>query len=303
MRKALLFVVLLSLFWVKATSIKAYGQETVSSLSISPPSFDLVVDKGASTSGIIKVENISGQPVQIKVEKRNISARGEEGEIDLKEEETTFSLASWITITPDLTTIPARSIKEFKYTITVPSNAEPGGHFGSVVFGTIPQKNLNQTGALFSQEIGALFLTKVNGIVNENAAIEEFKSESVFNEFGPITLAARIKNNGNVHVKPTGTIEITNLLGQKSTIQLESKNVLPNSIRKLNGTLNKTFLMGKYESKLFASYGTTNQKLVASTTFYVFPVRYAAVAFGIIAVMYLMRHRLKKAVYALVSNK
>ena len=80
----------------------------------------------------------------------------------------------------------------------------------------------------------------------------------------------RLENTGNTHVKPTGTIKITNWLGsQVDEIELQGENTLPSSIRKMvtSWPTDGRTLYGKYTATLEATYGESNQKITATTTF------------------------------------
>lgn len=282
---------------------KAHAQQVVNSLSVVPPSFEVSTKRGEVINKTIRIDNLADKPVQVTVDKRNFTAQGEEGDVNLTHEESSFSLASWIEVTPSKATIPAKSSQTFQYSIRVPTDAEPGGHFGSIIFATIPDKNLTQTGASFSQEVGSLILAEVAGDVKESAQIESFYAERNFYEAGPVQFIGRIKNLGNVHIKPKGFIEITDLLGRKTRVPFEERNVLPDAIRKMTGRWDQNFLIGRYTATLFLTYGTGNQRMIASAQFYAFPVKYGLIVLGILVVLWLIRKRLMLAAKVLVGKQ
>lgn len=281
----------------------ARAQSPTNTLTLTPPSFEYTVEPGGSVSDTLRLENSTDRPLKIRAQKRNFTAQGEEGDVNLTEESNTFSLASWLSVAPEEIIIPARSRQTFTFSINVPKDVEPGGHFGSVVFATVPESNLDSTGFLLSQEIGALILVKVNGDVNEKAVIASFAPTSPFYEFGPVTLDARVQNLGNVHLRPTGIVELTDMFGNKQHINLESRNVLPESVRKLSAILDNKLLFGRYTATLNVSYGSQNQNLVATTEFFAFPVRYALIALAVFVFIFILRKRLARAVKALFAKE
>lgn len=304
MRKIIIFSLLtLGYLFVLGPQTKSYAQTESASLAIVPPSFDLALEPGESTASAIRIENLTDKPINLKVVTRNFTAQGEEGDINLTEEESTFSLAKWITVTPNEIIVPQRSKQTFNFTISVPPDAEPGGHFGSIVFTTTPTANLSESGALLAQEIGSLILTRVAGQSIEKAEIESFTPDVSFAEFGPISFTTRVKNLGNVHIKPTGIIEITDMLGNKAVIPLESKNVLPEAVRKLSAKWGERSLIGKYTATLVLTYGSSSEKITASTEFYMFPVRYALAAFAGLFILFIIRKRLFKALKILIGKE
>lgn len=282
------------------------AQDTVS-LAVSPPTFELSANPGDTLENTIRVENLTDKPLEISVDRRNFTALGEEGAVGLTEEETSFSLASWITVSPEKITIPAKRQNTFTFTTKIPVNAEPGGHFGSIIFKTGGKKP-GETGAALSQELGALVLLRVAGNIKEEASLESFSAKKAFWSSGPVGFEARVKNEGNVHLKPTGKVVITNFLGNEAAkIEVEPRNILPGAIRKIPATWDQKFLLGKYTATVSLVYGSQGEILTDSTTFFGFPTK---IGVGILAgliilivVLYPARKRIRMALKVLFSGK
>jgi hypothetical protein len=286
------------------------GQEAPSQngLSVSPPSFEISGNPGSTVTNTVRLENMKTTSVRLAVDRRNFTAIGEEGNIGLTDDDGTFSLATWISVDPADVVIPPKSTKTFTFTIKVPLNAEPGGHFGSLIFRTIPEENLSGSGASVAQEIGSLILLRIAGATTEDAKVESFKTSKSFYEFGPVTFEERVKNLGNVHIKPSGNVTITNIIGQKvATVPLITKNVLPGAIRKIEGTWDTKWRMGQYTATAVMIYGPNNTQLANVTTFIVFPYRLALVVLVVFSILftfvYRSRKRLKMAWKILTSGK
>ena len=283
------------------------GQQSTG-IALSPPTFEFSANPGDILNNTIRVENLNEVPIQVSVERQNFTALGEEGSIGLTEETTAFSLASWITVTPNETIIPAKGSATFSFRTVVPLNAEPGGHFGSLVFRVGGQKMPTQTGAAVAQQLGSLILLKVAGKTTEAADIESFLAEKSFWEYGPVDFVIRAKNNGNVHIKPKGTIAITNMFGKEvAKFPINPRNVLPGAIRKIPVTWHQKSLIGRYTATISLVYGTQNQILTASTNFFGFPYKIGgAILSGLIVLgvlLYLGRKRIKLALKILLGRK
>jgi hypothetical protein len=264
-------------------------------LSVSPPTFELTANPGDKVSNKVQIENLHDYPVKIAIDRRNFTAIGEEGAVGLTEEETTFSLATWISIDPKEDTIAPHSTKVYSFTVDVPLMAEPGGHFGSIIFRTIPTAQVEGSGATVAQEIGSLILLRVSGNTKEEAAIDSFNASKSFYEYGPVNLEARIENKGNVHVKPTGTITITNMLGQKvATIPLDSKNVLPGAVRRLDNTWDTKWRFGRYTATLVMVYGKDQTQRATVTNFVVLPYKVAGVGLVVLLIFTYLLFRSRK---------
>lgn len=290
--------------FVLAGNIRAQNAEDVT-LSISPPLFELTANPGDSLTNKIRLSNRSNQQQQISVLKLNFTALGEEGGVDLTEEASNFSLASWIDVDKEAITLPAGQDHIFDFRIDVPSTAEPGGHFGSIIFKAAPTPLKDGSGSAVSPEVGALLLVKVSGDIREQASIAEFFADPGFYENGPFNLVTRVRNEGNVHFKPRGTVTISNMFGQEvSSISFNERNVLPDSIRRFESEWNPSGLrFGRYTATVSLVYGSEDKILTATTSFIVFPWKAFLVLLIIVAliafVVWRYRERFRAAFRAL----
>lgn len=296
--------VLLGAWFSGASTVHAAGAKQ--GLVVTPPTFELSANPGDSVTNSIRVDNLSDATLRVSTVVKNFIALGEEGQVGLTEEESGFSLASWISVDPGEAQLIAKGSHTFRFTIRVPANAEPGGRFGSIVFKTDVQP-VNDTGLAVGQEIGTLIMLRIAGQVSEKAHITAFHPQKTWQEHGPVTLETRVTNDGNVHLKPTGTITITNFLGRKvATIPVEAKNVLPDATRKLGATWSDRPLFGRYTATVALQYGN-QQTATASTTFTIFPYRLVLLWLGIFLVigvlLFRSRRRVAKAVRILFGKE
>lgn len=300
------FILLFTILVISGISIayvKLFAQKTPQGLMVVPTNFELEVNPGKATTRKISLYNMTNADVNIEVKTRNFTAQGEEGNVALTGTDTPYSLANWIKITPERIKIPSKKNHTFEFTITPPANAEPGGHFGSIIFATVPDVKLNQTGAVVTQEIGALILSKVPGPVNEEANLESFTTDKNFYIQGPVKFTSRVKNNSSVHIKPVGTIEIKDLFGGRDVIPVEGQNILPGVYRKIYADWKSNFMIGKYTANASLFYGASNKTLTAKVEFWAFPVKEAAIALAVLIILFLFRKRLLKAFKVIVIGK
>lgn len=279
-------------------------------LAVSPPTFELAANPGDTIKSSLRVDNIVDLPLEVTVDARNFAALGEEGGIDLTlPDDGAHSLASWISVTPAKVTILPNESKTFEYTINIPQNASPGGRFGSIIFQTAPSVALGgQSGVAVSQEVGTLVFVKIAGDVTEKASVAGFSSLNNLYNNGPVDFDIRVKNDGNVHFKPKGTITISNFFGkQVATIPVNEQNVLPDSIRKMNATWDSGLLFGRYNATLSLVYGKDGQVVTASTAFWGFPYKIAGVILLILIilglVLYPRRVRIWRALKVLFGKE
>jgi len=256
-------------------------------VSLSPLTFELSANPGETISNVLKITNTDPTPVLISINVEDFTAVGEEGQVTLQDDEGvhTYSLAKWVTVTPSVLSLGPNEAGTVQFTINVPFEAEPGGHYGSVL-ATIGSASPSAGGVSVTQKVGSLVLMNVAGDVTEQLFIEELSAKP-FSEYGPVTILSRFQNTGTVHLKPRGFILVKNMLGQEvEKLDLPQKNVLPHSIRRIEVPAGDKLMFGRYEATLTAIYGSANQPLSSVTTFWVIPWKITAtVLIGLILLL------------------
>jgi len=306
MMKRLVIISTLSLAFFILSTHNAQAQ-----ISISPLTFELSANPGSRISNVLTVFNQGDTPLSISMEAQSFRPVGEQGQVAVQElrageDNTGYELSEWITMQPRSIVLEPHTDRTVTFIINVPRNAEPGGHYGSVLAG-IGGTGFTAGGSLIAQKVGALVLLQVSGDVVEKIDVKSFEAPT-FSEYGPVTITTRFENIGTVHLKPQGFIVIKNIFGREIiTLQLPAKNVLPNSIRKIETIFDKKFLFGKYDAILTAVYGSQNQQQIAyATSFYVIPWK-MTLLYGILGIIVLIlfwraRKRIKLALKILLRG-
>src|SRR3989338_7620650 len=108
------------------------------SIGISPVSFELTGKAGEVIENYIKVGNYSTEEVLgVRMVTEDIAPSDEGGGVMVEPADTeSYSIASWVIFDPVEFTLNPGEEKFVKFSIAVPENAEPGGHYGSVLAGT-----------------------------------------------------------------------------------------------------------------------------------------------------------------------
>jgi hypothetical protein len=280
-------------------------------LEISPPVLELSGNPGETVKAQVSVRDVADTALIVKGQVNDFVAQGEDGvpKILLEEgEESPYSMKSWFSPLNQLTLQP-KKIENLTLTINIPSNAAPGGYYSTIRF-TANAPGVSGNGVALSASLGALVFMRVKGDAKEALSIAEFgtydmleKKSSWLHESAPINFVLRTKNEGNLHEQPVGQATIKDMFGNAVglvNINLERKNVLPGSTRKFEAPLDKAvlgdrMLFGRYTADLVITYGTTNQKLTTSISFWVIPWKLIAlVVVGLIGGFFLLRFGLKR---------
>jgi len=281
------FLILLILLFLVPKNF-AWGIAT----RISPVRIDRLVSPGQVLEEKITLANLSDSSVTYYFYLADFKAAGEMGEAELVAPgtEKEYSLVSWIKITGEPIEIGPGQEKEISFQIKIPDNASPGGYYGAIVAATTPPQlkgEGRERGAIIgvAQQTACLVLLQIAGPVEEEARVREFTTDKDFYFKSPfeVKFISRIQNQGNVHIKPSGMIEIKNFFGktvETLSVNQDGANVLPKTIRRFENTWRKDIGFGKYTASLILNYGTPPDRggqgiksLYAQTSFWILPLK------------------------------
>lgn len=279
------------------------GAEASSSLGliVSPPLVEKSVSPGESVSDVIKVTNPTTSVLSVSVSVKDFVAKGETGDrtfINSADNTSPYVLGKWISF-DDKFTLGANESKDIEYSVNVPKDAEPGGHYAVILFSptTNDSSTNDSSGAIIMPSVGPTLLITVNGDIKYNAKIKEFSTEKNFylESKNKINFKTRFENNGSVHVVPTGNIVIKNTLGKTvSTIDVnkEKSHVLSDSIRAFNSSWEKSYGFGLYKATLTLNYGD-GKTMSGDVSFWIIPWKETAGAIIIILIFVWVLSRLE----------
>ncbi|KKR17864.1 MAG: hypothetical protein UU65_C0004G0087 [candidate division CPR2 bacterium GW2011_GWC1_41_48] len=303
--------VILSVALVSAPKLlkAADGGPESRGITVVPPNFELYANPGEGITEKLRVKNESSVQSTFQIVVEDFKAQGEDGGVELVDKEqsnSTFSLAKWIEPDVKTLTLGPGEEKALNFRVNVPKDAEPGGHYASILVSMGGDGNLNTSGASVASRIGSLVLLRVSGNVKEETTVESFTAPK-YSEKAPVNFGLRVKNAGNNHVRPKGTIVITDIFGRKvAEVPLNGLNVLPNNtIRKMDTEWKHDGLLAnRYTATLVATYGQQNKPLSASVSFIVFPKPLAAataVGIVVLGLVVVKRDKVKKILHNLTK--
>ncbi|MAF79586.1 hypothetical protein CL629_00705 [bacterium] len=305
----LLFAFLICVGWANKTE----AQEKMV-LTLTPPLFKVNLGPGETWRSSIKVVNTNQYDMDLYASVMNFEARGEKGQAKfipiVDTENANGTLAEWIEVSDEIIHIKQEASEEVPFTLQIPEDASPGGHYAAILIGTQPVKeNLEGSGIAVSSLISSLIFVEVRGEIIEEGRIKEFSTNKSVYQKLEVELALRFENTGNVHLQPKGEIIIYNMWGkERGKILINQKsefgNVLPKSMRTFNfvwkGEKN-IFEAGKYKALATLTYGKENHRNVSREAyFWIIPLKsIGLIGGGIIAffavLIWIIRSYIKKA--------
>jgi hypothetical protein len=277
-RKQLLGLALVVFFLTLTTGVVA-AQEAQRTVTIAYPTLVHKLNPGDKAEGITKVINRSSAPLTFKLSVQDYVVLDTIGTPTVLPPNTLsnkYSAAAWIGVTPETFTLKPGDKQTINYYIQVPPTARPGGHYAAIVYTPVVDKAVNGSGSTVNSEIGSLFYITINGPIHEQVLISKFLANP-FQEYGPVDVLTQLRNLGDLHTAPKGTVTVTGLFFNQ-TQNLATHNIFPEAARDFSNTFGQALMVGRYKATLMASYGTnSNLPLIATVYFWVFPWRITVV--------------------------
>jgi hypothetical protein len=255
-------------------------------LTLVPPIFQVTQVPGTEWRSMLRVVNGNPYDIVISATVTDFHPDGETGNAVLEhippgDASDTHRMSGWIDISKEQTIIRRGKTGEVPFTIRVPVNADPGGHYAAILVATSPAGQVAGTGTSVSSAITSLLFMRVPGDVIEEGIIRDFYATESFMQRASGSFVIRFENKGNVHLVPQGEIVITNMWGkERGKIIINEHNtfgnVLPLSTRKFafdwSGESN-IFEFGRYKALATLAYGEDGRKnAFRATYFWVIPI-------------------------------
>lgn len=285
-------------------------------LTLTPPLFQLSINPGDTWNSTLKIANVNNYTITLYASVVNFESQGERGggrfTPILNQDPTSFetSLANWISIANEPIVLLSGETAEIPFSVVVPQNADPGGHYAAILVGTEPDiANVGGSGVAVSSLVTSLLFARITGKIIESGDIREFTTDDFFYQKPEVDFTLRFENKGNVHLLPQGEIAIFNMWGKKrGEIPINQKtefgNVLSESIRKYAFSWvgeENPFEIGRYKAIATLSFGKeARQNVTTATTFWIVPVIpvlsvVGSIAFITLVFVWLVRRYIRKA--------
>ncbi len=231
---AVLVVVVLSCLMIPIAAAEA--------LRISPTTIETNLVPGKSAEGEMTVQNNSEHARILYSWVPAFEAAGEGGaqQFYLSEE----GLPAWITVPPEITLQPGER-KSVDYTIEVPEDAPPGGHYAAILWRTTSPDDEDGQVAV-GASTGPIVLATVSGDIELRGGVDNFRLfrekngepvEQTVLTHKYLRFGYNFINQGDDRLRPRGEVVIRNIWGGESAridANPRDGNVLPGQNRYFN---------------------------------------------------------------------
>jgi len=204
-------------------------------LTSSPLPINLRVEPGSSITTTIKVKNDGVNTENIKVTLMKFKADPNTGAPMLLDREAGDDYFDWVKFSEDHFSLPSNEWKTITATFNVPSTAS-FGYYYAVVFSRADQPAPTEgQGTVLTGGMATLVLLEAQvPDAKKEIQVTDFSVDKSMFEFLPATFTVKLRNTGNVHIVPKGSIFLSSG-SQKDIATLEVNpslgSILPNSPR------------------------------------------------------------------------
>jgi hypothetical protein len=281
-------------------------------IKIFPSKLELAGDPGSTQQFVINVENLGRDNQTISIYFNDYFVKRNNQFVFQKPGHYSYSCATWLaTDTLEVDAPAGQTVKKI-FTLSVPAEAEPGGHYGVIFFEQVQPKE----GPLVKTvpRIGVVTLVTVPGVIVRAGKITSVDVTSGW--FWPTRkfplvpkkkVHARVTfyNEGNVHLTIKGRLTYTPSFGWSTgSVDLREITVLPKTTRYLEADIKDPPFIGTYEVTAVIAYGSSldvfDTTLTKKSTFHVYSLSLLSlllVLLTIIFVPHLYRRRRHERVF------
>ncbi len=301
-RYAVLVAILTAVvLFVSVSTVFAQSSEGV---EIKPAVIEDRAEPGEVFNFSVQVTNISGGEKTFYLSAQDITGLDDSGLPIFSEETeiTPYELSSWIQLPDSQIVLGPGQSRSVPFSIRVPENASPGGHFGGVFLDVRPPKQ-RTTGAAVGMKVGTIINLRIAGETEESAQLQEFSTSKIIYGAALVDFNARVANLGNVLIRPYGLIEVTDMRGSKVavvTVNETNAAVFPKADKALTTRWEYDGVaFGRYNAVVSLAYGEDGRKTIsAATSFWVLPLKPILTVLGTIFAILLVFYVLVRSYIA-----
>lgn len=249
------------------------GVEVRGDFQVGPTRYVLEMDPGETRTVEIQLTSREGEPrsYTVGVEDFSVTDDGTDNIQFYGNGYGPFSARSWIE--PATTSIGLKHGERafLPVRVTIPKNASVGDHYSVVLFERDPKGEV-QGGFNLIARIGALLLITVKGDVVHKGGMDYFRVSKPLYWSLPTQFSIQYKNEGTVHVTPSGRIEVKNIFGiPVDDIPVKDWYVLRNSVRRRDIVWQPKFALGYYKATLTLNSAAQESEIQKTVSFWVVP--------------------------------
>lgn len=275
---ALLFVVGISNLATAAEP--ASDPITRESITLSPVSKRYQVDAGTIKTDELTIVNDGAVAYDFIVYARPYSVNDSSYEADFTAQKPNADAYQWVQFDQSRYNIEAGATIKVKYTLRVPQNASPGGHYG-VLFAETQPKTQEGTAVVRKKRVGSLVYATVNGEYQLEGNHE--KTVLPFWQTRPPLIAVTtVKNTGNTDFISKLGFKVSDVFGNLKFSEEKEYAVLPETTRDMRLEWGGAPWFGLFRAEVKTTF--LDKPTVTTSGFVLLLPRWLAIVVGVVIV-------------------
>ncbi len=162
---------------------------------------------------------------------------------------------------------PGKTV-EVPYTIRVPKDAAPGGHYGVLFAETQPTESTQGTSIVRKKRVGAILYATVDGDVKTSGKLQSAETP-LFQFKSPLTIRQRVSNTGNTDFQVTSSVTAKDIFGGLKYKSNKDVAVLPSTTRQIINDWQDPSWIGLYKVDVSTNTSSTHYVLLVPVWVYI----------------------------------
>lgn len=214
-------------------SVSLAAEQVVESITLSPVSKRYELKAGETKIDELTVINDGQEAYDLIAYAKPYSVANEDYKPDFVSETTNSDAYRWIKFDKPKYHLEAGETAKIGYTITVPENATPGGHYGVLFAETQPKEAVGGGNAVVRKKrVGAILYATVQGTYQTGG--QQDSVDIPWLQFEPpLVTSLKTSNNGNTDFIDSVTFQVSDLFGSLKFEEKKDFPILPQTARKM----------------------------------------------------------------------
>lgn len=239
---------------VSVASYAAEDDQTApENITMSPVKKRYSFKAGETKKDSFKIINDGKRGYTFVVYARPYSVRTENYLPDFTTEASNADVYQWVQFdAPSYELDPGESVN-VEYTVRVPKEAAPGGHYGVLFAETQPDEETNGNVVARTKRVGAIVYANVDGAITKRGDADAAKID-FFQTEPPLQATQSFQNSGNTDFDVDFRFTVSDIFGSKKYDSVGTYTVLPNTTRNVLMEWKQAPWFGLYKVDVTSKY-------------------------------------------------
>lgn len=238
----------LSLGIILAPAVSA-AESPLESITISPVDRRLSINAGEQVQDTITVLNDGQTAYDFVVYGAPYNVKNTQYTPDFTSQEPNADAYKWVRFPQAKWRIESRQTIKVPYSVAVPSDAAPGGHYGAIFAEVQPAGGDSGGSVMRKKRVGMILYVTVNGVVRMGGQTQSIAIDWLQNQ-SPLRVSATVGNSGNTDFLAKQTLTVADVFGRTIYQSSKEASVLPDRPREIPMEWADVPWLGFYKAKV-----------------------------------------------------